>query len=179
MLSALLSPDAEHFSTAPSTPNQPVEIQIRPSLSRKTSRPSNLQFDSGDWDTGIVVDRQPSPGVTTIVSGSEIDVTITNGTSVSLLTQRPSPRMHPTKSPCFVHSHLDKGASLSDWLRSKQRPDQPALLNGNSISKPRPAQLSQDRLNDEAEEEEEHTSLTAQLAETAVGVREMSKQLGV
>lgn len=90
-------------------------------------------------------------------------------------------------SPCFVHSHLDKGASLSEWLRNKQH----ALIgigdvgvakslqttNGNAytaqVSPPTTASIESD------EDEDGFTSsLTKQLAETAIGVREMSKQLG-
>ena len=45
--------------------------------------------------------------------------------------------------------------------------------------KKRPHQLSMDEtIYDDEDEEEFGGSLTAQLAETAVGVREMSKQLG-
>ncbi|CAE6448302.1 unnamed protein product [Rhizoctonia solani] len=80
------------------------------------------------------------------------------------------------KSPCFVHSLLDKGASLSDWL--KQHPQQPQQLPHPMPSPPVSGSSSELDYDDEDEEEEYSSSLTRQLAETAVGVREMSKQLG-
>ncbi|OAX36087.1 ATP-NAD kinase [Rhizopogon vinicolor AM-OR11-026] len=92
------------------------------------------------------------------------------------------------KSPCFVHSHLDKGASLQDWLHAKEsevlgtnvgvakslqqhhRPHQPVEL-------PCP-EGGIHALSGHDENDQYGGSLTKQLAETAVGVREMSKQLG-
>ncbi|KAL5528281.1 hypothetical protein ACEPAF_7417 [Sanghuangporus sanghuang] len=119
----------------------------------------------------------------------------------------------PLKSPCFVHSFLDKGASLADWLKGKHHsmpgissPLSPqtakpslsvgdASLPNNLQTKPshgpftqapqRVAPLLQPERSPGSsvdseldDEEEEGSSLTRQLAETAVGVREMSKQLG-
>jgi NAD+ kinase len=79
----------------------------------------------------------------------------------------------PTRSPCFIHSHLNNSASLTDWLRSKRA--QEAAAN-----KKRPHQLSlEETVWDDEDEDGYAGSLTAQLAETAVGVREMSKQLGM
>jgi NAD+ kinase len=92
------------------------------------------------------------------------------------------------KSPCFVHSHLDKGASLQDWLHAKEdevlgadvgvakslqqhhRPQQ------QPVELPCPEGGSHALLGND--ENDYGGSLTKQLAETAVGVREMSKQLG-
>ncbi|KAG8714612.1 hypothetical protein FRC08_011687 [Ceratobasidium sp. 394] len=82
---------------------------------------------------------------------------------------------HALKSPCFVHSLLDKGASLSDWLHNTQarpathmQPSPPSTNMSGSSSEP-----------DFDEDDDEYGgNLTRQLAETAVGVREMSKQLG-
>ena len=76
----------------------------------------------------------------------------------------------PTRSPCFIHSHLNNSASLADWLKAKR-------LQGAATKNGGPHQLSIDDI-DYDDEEEYPGSLTAQLAETAVGVREMSKQLG-
>jgi len=99
--------------------------------------------------------------------------------------------MNPIRSPCFVHSNLDKCASLTDWLKSKQqqhrdhqqqqlRADPESLINGNIGTQRTPHERSRHQLHefDEHEDEDSFSSLTAQLAETAVGVREMSKQLG-
>lgn len=78
----------------------------------------------------------------------------------------------PTRSPCFIHSHLNNSASLSEWLKAKR-------LQEAAGKKKRPHQLSVDETVYDKDEEKEYAgSLTARLAETAVGVREMSKQLG-
>lgn len=95
-------------------------------------------------------------------------------------------------SPCFVHSHLDKGASLTDWLRNKQH----TLIGDSDVGVAKslqqrhggapqqqtysPSTLSPASSLVESDEDEDGFggSLTKQLAETAVGVREMSKQLG-
>lgn len=94
------------------------------------------------------------------------------------------------RSPCFVHSQL-QGASFTEWLRGKhQKAQQEARIDGppkagdvkplgegypdGSITEP-----AYETGYHQAEEDEESAgSLTKQLAETAVGVREMSKQLG-
>ncbi|TFK44568.1 ATP-NAD kinase-like domain-containing protein [Crucibulum laeve] len=96
-------------------------------------------------------------------------------------------------SPCFVHSHLDKGASLNDWLRNKHQADNTDVgvakslqrLTGGRVHNHQPpyspfstASNSTNSVIDSDGEEEFVGSLTKQLAETAVGVREMSKQLG-
>jgi len=79
----------------------------------------------------------------------------------------------PTRSPCFIHSHLNNSASLTDWLGAKR-------LQEAAARKKRPHQLSVDgAVYDDEDEEEYAGSLTAQLAETAVSVRETSKQLGM
>jgi NAD+ kinase len=106
----------------------------------------------------------------------------------------------PIRSPCFVHSHLDKGASLTEWLRLKQkqtlghvglakslRADQHNSGNGDGIvhetnvngapHTPRNF-LLQGPPSSPSDDEDFGGSLTKQLAETAVTVREMSKQLG-
>jgi NAD+ kinase len=96
-------------------------------------------------------------------------------------------------SPCFVHSHLDKGASLADYMRMKQNQtndsdvgvrgshQQPkAHLNGQTfgVQYPESTSLAQDSMLGVDDDDDYGSSLTRQLAETAVGVREMSKQLG-
>jgi NAD+ kinase len=94
------------------------------------------------------------------------------------------------ESPCFVHSHLDKGASLTDWLYNKQ----PLLTRDTDVGVSKSLQHTDGVLpytkgsitppnsstveNDVDDEDGFAESLTKQLAETAVGVREMSKQLG-
>lgn len=105
--------------------------------------------------------------------------------------------MKSVDSPCFVHSHLDKSASLTDWLKTRSAADQLIIgdlgvakslqhsasaklhiSNGASaFSRPGPDRVSSRE--SDIEEDEFVGSLTKQLAETAVGVREMSKQLGM
>ncbi|KAI5123867.1 hypothetical protein M0805_005684 [Coniferiporia weirii] len=155
----------------------------------------------------------------------------TSASGSSTITQQRTPsgtsHIHqPTslKSPCFVHSYLDKGASLADWLRSKQDTmmsvsrgftgPSPPLLPHPAHSLPHsplhspglhtqphshigqghhhhyqaihpvmPSSYSQSSpgsspSSDFDDDDDGAASLTRQLAETAVGVREMSKQLG-
>ncbi|KAH9083592.1 ATP-NAD kinase [Lactarius deliciosus] len=116
----------------------------------------------------------------------------------------PLPRSHtysqsPTMSPCFVHSNLDKGASFSEWLNTSDGFPRisiaPALQPTSAHKAPsrryRKLDNGQVILMPYEDEEHEHVfdvsdyedddgngSLTKKLAETAVGVREMSKQLG-
>ena len=95
------------------------------------------------------------------------------------------------RSPCFVHSQL-QGRSFTEWLKGKhQKAQQEARIDGPpkvGDVKPLGEGYSNGTISDPAyetgymqvEEDEDETagSLTKQLAETAVGVREMSKQLG-
>jgi len=105
--------------------------------------------------------------------------------------------MESVDSPCFVHSHLDKNASLTDWLKTRSAAGQLIIgdlgvakslqhsasaklhiTNGvSAFSRPGPDRVSSRE--SDVEEDEFVGSLTKQLAETAVGVREMSKQLGM
>lgn len=104
------------------------------------------------------------------------------------------------KSPCFVHSLLDRGVSFQEWLQQTRAasievakslpiPENttriPDDLEGKRYSfgssdKP-PIDLEsvdEEDFEEETDDLEGTSSLTRQLAETAVGVREMSKQLG-
>jgi NAD+ kinase len=129
-------------------------------------------------------------------------------TSQDLSTLAPMPRSHnshnPTMSPCFVHSNLDKGASFTEWLQTSN--GFPSRIDIAPILKPMAAEWPQapprryrtldngqvipipyeddkvenvvDASDYDIEDDEGSASLTKQLADTAVGVREMSKQLG-
>lgn len=95
----------------------------------------------------------------------------------------------PMRSPCFVHSQL-QGPSFTEWLRVKHlnatqeaRVDAPPRAGvANAIGASYPDGTISDgplvQAYMDPEEDESVNSLTKQLAETAVGVREMSKQLG-
>jgi NAD+ kinase len=84
------------------------------------------------------------------------------------------------KSPCFVHSQLEKGASLVDWLKHTHiKGDVNVARSLGSLHHATAASPADSWPSGEDEEDEGYSrSLTMQLAETAVSVREMSKALG-
>ncbi|KAF8332048.1 uncharacterized protein EI90DRAFT_3123125 [Cantharellus anzutake] len=123
------------------------------------------------------------------------------------------PATHTPRSPCFVHSLLDQGASLADWLYSAQGSNRSsssetkarsssssdkaqtfvdemiigepevALAKGLGLhnahgSTAHPAAPPSDDWEIDSSSDDEGNSFTKRLAETAVGVRELSKQLG-
>jgi NAD+ kinase len=150
------------------------------SATRRGSRPQNLLLDhsktaSGAGSPNIQIVRS-SPLANqfsqSIPDISEQTVHKPFQTSMSISEQA-------LKSPCFVHSQLEKGVSLTDWLRHSQLNDRSGGMNlksgGSSISE---FDSPSTTVNDEEDDEQFNRSLTRQLAETAVGVREMSKALG-
>ncbi|KAJ3518117.1 hypothetical protein NLJ89_g58 [Agrocybe chaxingu] len=182
----LLSPDSETFSTPPTTPG-PGQV-LRPSLSRRSSRPTSLHIDhkQSEWNPDIEL-YTSSPAPLKKLNGT---------TSVPIMAQDPtvvppSPKASSTPqlqkaalSPCFVHSHLDKGAQLTDWLQNKQHfidPNEVGVAKSlQQLASPGrlPSTVSTAFEHDANDDNEFGESLTRRLAETAVGVREMSKQLG-
>lgn len=203
----------------------PTDNDIRPSLSRRGSRPSIVSSLSSlqtniTWDHDIVVEPQSpanlvgnkvTPDGQTIATSPTIADIITHqlpaeSTTPASISSSPSSfnsiplsmnSSHlPNKSPCFVHSHLDKGASLQDWLhaketnvlgvdvgvaRSLQQPHRPRHHGNSAFSTPveLPCRDGTHTLSGNEDDDDPNSgSLTRQLAETAVGVREMSKQLG-
>jgi NAD+ kinase len=201
-----MSSDAETFSTPPTSPNG----ELPPSLSRRNSRPTSLQIDRShpDWNSDIVLEAQsPDSAKSKLLrqnghlnNGSPLvppNTAVPHSASSQSSPSKTMPTpIQPMHSPCFVHSHLDKGASLADWLRMKQHQTNGAGDLGVSKSLQRdngqhpksqvfgvryPEYPSPESsvLGIAVDEEEDYGgSLTKQLAETAVGVREMSKQLG-
>jgi NAD+ kinase len=188
------SPNHEEFSTPPSTPH----ANLTPSLSRKTSRPSSLRIESksADYRPDIVLTEEAlSPEAATKTKSPE--TATTKGIPTPRAAHSPLPpqtqarlasraqhlaQNHdvPPKSPYFVHSHLDRGVSLTDWLRTNgPRPMNGHELNGIDIGT-EPNGSAEDEVFERDDEDEDHSqiSLTKQLAETAAGVRKMSKQLG-
>ncbi|QRW24168.1 ATP-NAD kinase [Rhizoctonia solani] len=166
-----MTPDTETFSTPPTTPMPPAPAaQSQPMAGR---RPSQLQFTStAEAHPEIQVEvEQDDHNSTPNLKSSPLPV----GKSSSLPLPGPVGKaiQGALKSPCFVHSLLDKGASLSDWLKQQPQPHLPHPMPSPPVS----GSSSEPDYDDE-EEEEYSSSLTRQLAETAVGVREMSKQLG-
>jgi NAD+ kinase len=146
------------------------------SLSRRSSRPTSLR----------IIQHEDCPSHNLKYSDN-----IRNDSNLS---SAPSPQTsprpvrddrRPMDSPCFVHSHLDKGASLSEWLHDKQ----PLLSRETNVGVSKSLQrtngiftpegsITPPNSSSDVDEDGFAESLTKQLAETAVGVREMSKQLG-
>ncbi|KAF8972934.1 hypothetical protein BDZ97DRAFT_1900796 [Flammula alnicola] len=165
----LRSPDVETFSTPPTTPGSALfagkAVTASPELNKK-------------------LNGGPSP------SPMAHDPTVIPPSPKS--SHHMPQNLKPVNSPCFVHSHLDKGAQLTDWLHNKQsivvdnsdlgvakslqRLASPGGRTSSAFS-PKPSGFGSGH--DSNDDEDEFVgSLTKRLAETAVGVREMSKQLG-
>ncbi|KAH0589302.1 hypothetical protein H2248_005064 [Termitomyces sp. 'cryptogamus'] len=187
---AHLSSDTE-TSWMPSTMPGSTLDHVKPSLFRRNSKPSSIHISPTEWSSDVLLENS-SPNVI----GKPNDI-LSNPTDMQDPATTPRPSLLPTPqnmssqprpipqyakpvdSPCFVHSQLDKSASLTEWLRNKQH----AIVTRNgdvdvARSLQTPGGLLPSTLSSESEEEEFGESLTKQLAETAVSVREMSKQLG-
>ncbi|KAJ7188478.1 ATP-NAD kinase-like domain-containing protein [Mycena filopes] len=176
-----------------------ADPKIAPSLSRRIGRPQSLHLGSSapaEWNPDIILD-ETSPVAKKSSAGRGLeppdmlrDTTLTPTSSVPSAAlpqvQRHHAHQQPMHSPCFVHSHLDKGVSLTDWLRTRQNGGLDALSSSGSRSSLSSTPYSgmsssssgTNSTIDSPDEEDFSSSLTKQLAETAVGVREMSKQLG-
>ncbi|KAI0958311.1 hypothetical protein AcV7_004165 [Taiwanofungus camphoratus] len=184
------SPDVDIFSTPPTTPNMPLE-DIRPSLSRRSSRPSNLRIQYSSAPN-IVVDQHPSPMLArthTDPNGDRAHASPPHSPMGIHQHAVPSPGQPqpsrsyvspgPATSPYFVHSQL-QGASFKDYLHEKQcKAIDDARMEHNHHARAGPTHANGSVSEPEREDDSDYAgSLTRQLAETAVGVREMSKQLG-
>ena len=103
--------------------------------------------------------------------------------------QQQPPQLQKVTSPCFVHSHLDKGMMLADWLKNKHHP---AEINDVALAKSLQGASEANLIHNnsslhhsdldrgfDTDEDGSGNNLTKRLAETAVTVREMSKQLGM
>jgi NAD+ kinase len=180
-----LQADTEFFSTPPSTPvaviGQPMHIPG--SWSNNSTRPS-VQIDPGrsDWNPDIEL----STSLTRKTNGIQTAPLMTQDPTIvqvppSVTLPFDSQNHKPDDSPCFVHSHLDNGTLLSDWLRNKHHVVESSDVGvAKSLQRlsPLAAQSDVKSSYDSSDENEFFGSLTKQLADTAVGVREMSKQLG-
>lgn len=199
------SPTQDVWSTPPTTPM----ANLTPSLSRKSSRPSLLRIESKhdeyhpditltEESTSPELTKTKSPNTPRAPDASAPQKATTTANAINGGERTATTRAHqlaqssarerdlPPKSPYFVHSHFDKGASLTDWLRSN---GPPSLMERNGdkdggidvVTEQTSSPEDDDSVfeRDEEESNYEQMSLTRQLAETAVGVREMSKQLGV
>ena len=185
----LSSPDGDQvFSTPQITPS----VEHNQMIPGHSSRPTSLHIDplqDTEWNPDITVDT--STPVPNFSDTQDADY------SSSVNQHKSRTLMESVDSPCFVHSHLDKNASLTDWLKTRSAAGQLIIgdlgvakslqhsasanlhiSNGASaFSRPGPDRVSSRE--SDVKEDEFVGSLTKQLAETAVGVREMSKQLGM
>lgn len=203
---SMQSPTEEVFSTPPSTPreflamNGSAEPDIRPSLTRKTSRPlSSLHiahFGTGDieLDQNSPSPRPPQPAPVTQPSRNTntappqpAENLQTSPSAASSSSDSPFHVSNSLNSPYFVHSNLENGKGLGNILESRTGRGLFADLGvSKSLQspmieyyKPRRLQHLQDGdAYEDDDDDESSVSLTKHLAETAVGVREMSKQLG-
>ncbi len=200
------SPDTDTFLTPPTTPSMPdgAFADIRPSLSRRISRPSNLHImhNSSDWTPNLVLDPQQSPelsvgkgrsGTPISTSSTLLNGTKPNGAAVAhdgapaisntpTITHHNPAQLAPIASPCFVHSNLQK-ESLMGWLDSSSPNHTHHELRSREEKHPYPDGTVSDNSDispygDDEEDRAYARSFTKELAETAVGVREMSKNLG-
>lgn len=198
----------------------PSENVIRPSLSRKNSRLSLLSSLTSlhtniVWHHDTVVEQQSPTGAKAVArrlspvdnpttpvrhdffvappsidSPGSISSSSLSCSSSSSLAMPIDHRNLSAKSPCFVHSHLDKGASLQDWLEVHAKDNE---VPGSDVGVAKALQQyhrpphhvelpcpdgGSHALSENDDSDTYGGSLTKQLAETAVGVREMSKQLG-
>ncbi|KAG9018673.1 hypothetical protein FRB90_010588, partial [Tulasnella sp. 427] len=204
--------DPSMYSTPPTSPSVFKILQQQssssqpqhPGLPRRSSRPQTIQIAKSQGPPVQVAidspaatntlspnDHQPHPS-----SSSPLDPMSSEDTTGAATVVPDHHGRAPVlpKSPCFVHSLLDKGASLTDWLKSstptydsKPKTQDDESRHGSTTSytgSPTPSDSSnslgfQTSSPTEYDEEEDGAaSLTRQLAATAVGVREMSKQLG-
>ncbi|KAG8966287.1 hypothetical protein FRC03_012188, partial [Tulasnella sp. 419] len=184
--------DIEKFSTPPTSPGPATSADARPMLPRRISRPQSIHIDKDTANNGDVQVELKTPDSANHLSQKQQSSSPGLAGLLDPLKQLSS---KSPASPCFVHSHLDKGASLADWLKmvgnkpqvsqakDSQQPPHP-LARQHSISSISSSpsdthSFSLDTsLTDYEDEEDGIGSLTHQLAATAVGVREMSKQLG-
>lgn len=192
------TPDSETFSTPPSTPG-PTSISEASFIqsSRMPNKLASLQIDHKPSDWTPDIELQISPDDTRKANGGPSPAPLSRDYTVVPQGAKPHhlPPPLPSKllvnSPCFVHSHLDKSAHLTDWLKNKHNAENHDVGVARSLQLPPAPTLApaagglangygyEAAFSDDEDENEFHGSITKRLAETAVGVREMSKQLGV
>lgn len=197
----LVSPEADSFSTPPQTPNPPPP-PLKPSLSRKAStRLSSINIPhnhtaSSDIQLDLASPESRTPNGSTSTQPEFLK-------KPSLLNQEALAHhvVDPNdKSPCLVHWHLDKGGDLTKITqqhinlhpadlgvaKSLQMAKSPGHAPRLDHSTPQIRNFSPDSVTssftsgyEDDDDDGFVGSLTTRLAETAVGVREMSKQLGM
>jgi NAD+ kinase len=160
----------EEFSTPPSTPG-----------------PSTINPKQGHWKPPTALTNIDVPMLNCPISPPML---AEEDSLSSARSQQQPPQLQKITSPCFVHSHLDKGMMLADWLKTKHHPAgindvglakslQSPGYNGHNNSTLHPSAISDLDRGFGTDEDESGNNLTKRLAKTAVTVREMSKQLGM
>ena len=190
--------EPETFSTPPTTPAAWAGLNghahghhdplIRPSLSRRSSRPSSLTIERSQPEYKLNIELEttspppPDRNATSLNGHLAVKPIMAAQDPNGHLKKTPTALTNPAvQSPCFVHSHLDKNFALGAWkLKQDQQGD---LGVAKSLQYPAPPDSTESYASSlastlEDDEDEYTSSLTTRLAETAVGVREMSKQLG-
>ena len=144
----------------------------------------------------------PESGGSTTATATGHSINRQRQESRSSTGQNYSPNAQPMKSPCFVHSCLNGGVgqTLAEWAKGKSnsvgvakslegaQPLSPSSIRArqHDLTIPHHHNFSNEPFYpsspsnspSEYEDDDGVGSLTRQLAETAVSVREMSKQLG-
>src|ERR1700728_1316916 len=112
MQSNILSPDGEVFSTPPTTPAL-SNADIRPSLSRRGSRPSSIhtEYSRAEWTPDVVLDLlSPDPPKKSGESASDLTPVAANNGGEFVTTPQSqavnskpvvSKRRKSMDSPCF------------------------------------------------------------------------------
>ena len=179
----VINPDTEFFFTPPSTPVAVGQhMHIPESWRNNSTRPSLINPGRSDWNPDIELSTISPLTKTNAIQTAPLMTRDPTIVQVPPSVTPPSDsQIHKlANSPCFVHSHLDKGTLLSDWLRNKHHVVESSDVGvAKSLQRlTSPAQSDFKSGYDSNDENEFIGSLTKQLADTAVGVREMSKQLG-
>jgi NAD+ kinase len=195
------SPPHVPYNRSPAQVTMPQSMSSSSVVNGRAASTSSANSLSGGSD------HNSRPKIPTITTTAAADSTLkTFVTSPHSVTSAPILRPHSHSqsamtSPCFVHSNLDKGASFSEWLKSSNglpAVDVAPVLKPMSADSHKTPSRRYRKVNDEQvipvpyeddneenvfdasdyDDDEGSASLTKQLADTAVGVREMSKQLG-
>ncbi|EPT02580.1 hypothetical protein FOMPIDRAFT_1035802 [Fomitopsis schrenkii] len=166
-------------------PNIVLDQQLSPDLNRASPRPHPLPPTNGTHPPEAVPSSSLGTGPGASLTHPPAAPTTTPFLPSSGRPHHPhaSSSAHTATSPYFVHSQL-QGASIQDYLHAKKCEAihdvrmEHTHTHPSADSDPYSARSSEfDDLSD-GYDDYDSGSLTRQLAETAVGVREMSKQLG-
>ncbi|ODN94738.1 hypothetical protein L198_04882 [Cryptococcus wingfieldii CBS 7118] len=149
-------------------PPKPDPSPPLPSLSSPDSRPPSAPLSPPRHrprfasPSSALLKRDPSSLSSPAISRlSSPDLDSLQGPSTSALT-------FSEVNPLFIHAHLDRHGSLADWLKQRMYK-----------ARERPPCVPDSELRDAFSAEEDGIgTLSRQLAETAQGVRDMSKELG-